>query len=187
MNRTGSLSIPAREGDPRIFGQPPGDDVAADAWTATTLDAAGHGALDLRAGRVTAMLGARVDAWLLGASRLTPSVGSTPGIGAQQITRTADPRVAVELRLTEGARLRIDGGRYHQARDARDTSAVFGTPTLGLERAWHVTAGAQWRRAPLALEAIAYARWMDRLVARELAVTPPLARSGFEALARLGG
>ncbi len=177
LERTGSLTIPAREGDLHIFGQPPGDDVASDRWSATTLDLAGHGALDLRAGRVTASFGGRFDGWLLDASRLTPRVGTTPGIGAQQILFTEDPRGSVQVRLTSAAQLRIDAGRYHQARAASDASAVFGTPTLGLESAWHVTAGGQWRRAPFALEAAGYARWLDDLVARDLAVTPPLAEA----------
>jgi hypothetical protein len=177
IRRTGSLTIPAREGDLRIFGQPPGDDVAADQWRATTIDAAGHAALDLRAGRFTATLGGRVDAWLLGASRLTPRIGATPGIGSQEIELTGDPRASLQLRLTDEATLRLDGGRYHQARAASDASAVFGTPGLGLEQAWHATVGAQWRRAPVALEAAGYARWLDDLVARDLAVTPLFAEA----------
>ena len=177
LDRTGSLTIPAREGDLHIFGQPPGDDVTADRWTATTLDLAGYTALDVRAGRVTATFGGRFDGWLLDASRLTPRVGTTPGIGAQGILFTQDPRGSLQLRLTDEAQLRVDGGRYHQARAASDASAVFGTPTLGLESAWHVTAGGQWRRAPFAIEAAGYARWLDDLVARDLAVTPPLAQA----------
>ena len=177
LDRAGSLTIPAREGDLHIFGQPPGDDVSADRWSATTLDLAGYAALDVRAGRVTATLGGRFDAWLLDASRLTPRVGTTPSIGAQQILYTQDPRGSVQLRVTDTAQVRIDGGRYHQARAASDASAVFGTPTLGLESAWHLTAGGQWRRAPFAIEAAGYARWLDDLVARDLAVTPPLAQA----------
>ncbi len=177
LDRTGSLTIPAREGDLHIFGQPPGDDVSADRWTATTLDLAGYTALDVRAGRFTATLGGRFDGWLLDASRLTPRVGTTPGIGAQQILFTGDPRGTIQLRVSDDALLRVDGGRYHQARAASDASAVFGTPTLGLESAWHVTAGGQWRKAPIAIEAAGYARWLDGLVARDLAVTPPLAEA----------
>ncbi len=177
LTRTGSLTIPAREGDLRIFGQPPGDDVSADRWSATTIDAAGHATVDVRAGRLTATVGARLDAWLLDASRLTPRIGATPSIGSQQILYTPDPRGAIQLRITDEAVLRIDAGRYHQARAASDTSAVFGTPRLGLEQAWHATAGGQWRRAPIAIEAAVYARWMADLVARDLAVTPPLAQA----------
>src|SRR6185503_1218939 len=113
----------------------------------------------------------------LGASRLTPRVGTTPGIGSQQIELTVDPRVSVQVALPGRAALRVDGGRYHQARAATDTSAVFGTPGLGLERAWHVTIGGQWQRPSFAIEAAGYARWLDDLVARDLAVTPLLAHA----------
>jgi hypothetical protein len=176
VQRLGSLTIPAREGDLHIFGQPPGDDVTADRWRATTIDAAGHGALDLGRGRLRGSVGLRVDGWLLTASRLTPRVGSTPGIGSQQILYTADPRGTVQLKLTDELIARADAGRYHQARAASDASAVFGTPELGVEQAWHVTAGGQWRHAPFAVELAGYARWLDDLVARDLAVTPPLAK-----------
>lgn len=177
LQRVGSLTIPAREGDPHIFGQPPGDDVAADRWSATTIDGAGHASIDLRAGPLTASAGGRLDGWMLGASRKTPRIGTTPGIASQQIRFTADPRGSLQLRLAEGAVVRFDGGRYHQARAASDVSAVFGTPDLGLERAWHATLGGQWRRAPVAIEAAAYARWLDQLVARDLAVTPLYAQA----------
>ena len=177
LQRLGSLTTPVREGDLYIFGQPPGDDVAADRWSATTIDAAGHAALDLRAGRLSATLGGRLDVWMLGASRLTPRVGAPPGLGAQQLRFTEDPRGSIQLRLTDDASVRLDGGSYHQARAASDTSAVFGSPQLGVEQAWHVTAGGQWRAAPFALEAAVYARWLGDLVARDLAVTPPLAQA----------
>lgn len=175
--RDGSLSIPAREGDLRIFGLPPGDDVSADRWSATTVDAATYATVDLVLGRVIATGGARVDGWLLGASRLTPATGIAPSIGTQRIELTADPRGSVQVQLAEGAIARVDAGRYHQARAGSDTSAQFGTPTLGLEQAWHVTAGGQWRRAPVAIEAAVYRRWLDDLVARDLAVTPRYAQS----------
>lgn len=177
MTRNGSLSIPAREGDLHIFGQPPGDDVAADHWQATTVDAAGHAAVDLRLGRVTATLGVRADGFLLGASRLTPRIGLTPQIGSQQLIATPDPRGSVQIALTDRAALRFDGGRYHQARAATDTSAVFGTPDLGVERAYHATAGGQWKLAPFAVELVGYARWMDELVVRDAAVTPKYANA----------
>jgi hypothetical protein len=174
--RLGSLTIPAREGDLHIFGQPPGDDVNADSWRASTIDAAGHAAVDFAAGPVTATIGARLDGWLLTASRLTPRVGSTPGIGSQQIVFDVDPRASVSVALADDLDARVDAGRYHQARAGSDTSAVFGTPDLGVEEAWHVIAGAQWRAAPFAIEAAGYARSLDDLVARDLSVTPPLAK-----------
>jgi hypothetical protein len=197
LRRAGSLTIPAREGDVAIFGQPPGDAVAADGWQATTIDAAGHAALELHAGRLAATVGVRGDGWLLGASRATPRIGATPARGSQRIDYTADPRLAVQLRLAPTAVLRLDAGHYHQARAAADTSAVFGTPDLGLEDAWHLTVGGQWHDGPLALEAALYARQLAALVARDPAVNPPLAAAltqdgagevrGLQVTARLTG
>ena len=177
IDRFGSLTIPAREGDLHIFGQPPGDDIAADRWRATTIDAAGHAAIDLGADRLTTTIGVRTDGWLLTASRLTPRVGTTPSIGSQQVDFTADPRGSLRYKVSDELSLRADAGRYHQARAASDASAVFGTPSLGVEQAWHVTAGGQWRRGPIAFEGAGYARWLSDLVARDLAVTPPLAKA----------
>ena len=117
------------------------------------------------------------DAWLLTASRLTPRIGSIVNVASQQTcsrkihaarSASASPTISI---------VRADGGLYHQARAASDTSAVFGTPDLGLEQAWHAIAGGQWRHAPFALEAAGYARWLDDLVARDLAVTPMLAHA----------
>jgi len=177
LSRFGSLTIPAREGDLHIFGQPPGDDVNADRWHASTVDAAAHAAIDVGAGPFSATLGVRLDAWLLTASRLLPRVGIEPPIASQQVIETADPRGSIRMRVTDDLDLRADGGLYHQARDPSDTSAVFGTPDLGVEEAWHATTGAQYRLAPFAIEIAGYARWLDDLVARDLAVTPAIAHS----------
>ena len=177
LTRDGSLSVPAREGDIQIFGQPPGDDVNSDTWHASTIDTAGHTAVDVRAGRFVATLGVRFDVWLLTASRLVPRVGDSPPTGSQQSYLDEDPRGSVQMRLTDDSTLRVDAGSYHQARDASDTSAVFGSPELGIEQAFHVIAGAQWRHGPAGLEVAGYYRDLLDLVARDPAVTPPLARS----------
>lgn len=199
LQRAGSLGVPAREGDIHIFGLPPGDDVAADAWSATTIDAAGHALLDLALGRVVASAGVRVDGWMLGASRSFPRIGAAPGIGVQDLDVTVDPRASVQVRVTDRVIARADAGRYHQARAAADTSAVFGTPTLGLERAWHATAGGQWRvpDLPIALEAAAYWRDLADLVVRDPALAPVYAHAltqagtgrvtGLEVTARVVG
>ncbi len=178
LQRAGSLSVPAREGDLHIFGLPPGDDVAADRWGATTIDAAAHAMADVAVGRAIVTLGLRVDGWMLAASKIFPRVGTAPTIGEQAMAITEDPRASVQVRITDTAVARIDAGRYHQARAASDTSAVFGTPTLGLEAAWHVTAGGQWHapHAPFAIEVAGYARTLEDLVARDPAVSPKYAK-----------
>jgi hypothetical protein len=175
LARDGSISIPAREGDIYIFGQPPGDDVNSDAWDATTLDTAGHAALDLRGAWWSATLGVRADAWLLTASRDVPRLGKLPPVGSQDTYFDEDPRLSVQIHATDDLTLRADAGQYHQARDVADTSAVFGSPELGLEQGEHAIVGAQWRRGAAGLEVAAYGRLLSDLVARDPAVTPPLA------------
>lgn len=194
VTRSGSLSIPTREGDLSVFGQPPGDDLAADAWSALTAGAGVYAQLDWVHRLVTLSPGLRVDGWALGASRVTPRAGTTPAIGWQRVLVTADPRLAATMRrgrFAAGAAV----GLHHQARRADDTSAVFGTPTLGLEHAWHATATVAARLGPGDLELTAWGRRQDALVAREPSATPPLAATltqegrgrgaGVELVARL--
>ena len=125
------------------------------------------------------MLGLRTETWLLTASRLTPRVGATPTVGAQDITATVSPRSSVKIDLGKLAgrfvQLRIDAGRYLQARAPDDTSAVFGSPNLGREQAWHATFGAQWQYRRVIAEAAGYARWLSDLVVRDTSPTPKLA------------
>src|SRR5690606_27885845 len=45
--REGSVNAPPREGDARVFGQPPADQVNVDDWTATSGSAAPYGELDI--------------------------------------------------------------------------------------------------------------------------------------------
>jgi hypothetical protein len=176
LERTGSLSIPAREGDVSIFGQPPGDDVAADRWTALTVDAAPFATLAYQRGRIAVAPGLRLDGWALGASRLTPRVGDVPGLGWQRLRVVPEPRLAVHLRADERTVLSARLGVHHQARDPADASAVFGTPSLELERAFHATAGLAVTVAPpMVIELVGFVRRLDDLVARSPAATPMLA------------
>ena len=192
--RSGSLSIPTREGDVSIFGQPPGDDVAADAWAAITGDVGGYLQLDVVRGPLTVSPGLRVDAWVVGASRVTPVVGATPAIGWQDVAVTLEPRLAAQLR--RGAvTASIALGRYHQPRRPDDASAVFGTPVLGVERAWHAAATVAYALPTVDLELTGWGRANAGLVARDPSSTPQRAAvltqdgvgraAGVELVARL--
>lgn len=194
--RAGSLSIPTREGDVSVFGQPPGDDVAADAWSATTGDVGGYLQTDWVRDGLTVSPGARVDAWVLGASRVTPKLGTTPAIGWQTVDVTVDPRLAAQARR---GRWTVAGaaGRYHQPRRPEDASAVFGTPTLGVETAWHAAGTLAVTLGRGDLELTAWGRRTRDLVARDPAATPMRAAVltqagrgralGVELIARLRG
>lgn len=196
LARAGSLSIPTREGDVSVFGQPPGDDVATDAWSALTGDVGAYLQTDVVRDGFAVSPGLRVDAWTLGASRVTPKLGTTPGIGWQTVELTVDPRLAARVR--RGA-ISLAGavGRYHQPRRAEDTSAVFGTPTLGVEAAWHAAGTVALALPGADVELTVWGRRTRSLVARDPSATPPRAATltqdgrgralGVELVARLRG
>ena len=114
LQRAGSLTVPAREGDAGVFGQPPGDDVNADDWRATAVTVAPFASAELDLGRLNGSAGVRLEALGLEVSRMTPRVGATPGVGARRLDWAADPRVALSYGPLPWLRLMASGGRYHQ-------------------------------------------------------------------------
>ncbi len=135
VTRSGSLTVPPREGDIYVFGQPPGADVAADAWSASLVDAAPFVFADLRLGPVAITPGVRVDAFLIEDSRVTPRVGATPSIGSSRLTTAIDPRVSVSFRGRPSFTISANAGLYHQPPAPEELGAVFSTPALTLARA----------------------------------------------------
>lgn len=177
--RQGSLSNPAREGDPYIYGQPLGADYAYDEWQTTTAAVAPWVRLDYVKRGLTLSPGVRLDGYVLGASRLNPRVGATPQIGWQTIEFAASPRLDARWRIG-GTTLALQGGRYLQPRKAIDTSATFGTPTLTLERAWHAVGSVKVRESDDALvvpELAIWTRWLEDLIVRDVAPAPQLGKA----------
>ena len=178
LARAGSLTIPAREGDLYVFGQPPGADVAGDRWSSNILDAAPYAIADVRVGPVTLTPGVRADLFLLDGSRATPRVADTPAVGFSRLTAAVDPRVAVQVALSERVSLVAAGGVYHQPPSPADLSAVFGTPALSLQRAVHVSVGQTARLAEaFELSVTGYFERLDHLVVRSRLPTPKLAQA----------
>jgi hypothetical protein len=72
----------------------------------------------------------------------------------------------------------VGAGIYHQAPDPTDLSAVFGNPTLGLERAFHVSGGGAYKlTGTLTAELVGFAKKIDGLASRSELATPPLAQA----------
>ncbi|MDB4967013.1 MAG: TonB family protein / TonB-dependent receptor [Myxococcales bacterium] len=176
ISRLGSLTIPAREGDPFVFGQPPGDDVAAADDRLHLLDAAPFASLDVRLGPVTITPGLRVDALLVEGDHRLPAPASAPATGFSRLGWSIDPRLAIRAQAHRRLLLTAAAGLYHQPPDPADLGARFGNPTLGPARALVVTAGGEVRlTAPLTAEANVYYRQLDDLVARNALPSPPVA------------
>jgi hypothetical protein len=114
-------------------------------------------------------------------SRLTPMVGNLPAIGFRHMDIAFEPRISATYKLDKRTQLRAGAGIYHQAPDPTDLSAVFGNPTLGLERAYHVSAGGAYKiSGTLTGELVGFAKKIDHLASRSELATPPLATALVE-------
>jgi hypothetical protein len=178
LSRDGSLTIPAREGDITVFGQPPGDDTNTDTWTALVLNVAPYASLDFDWGPLTLTPGLRFDGYLLEASRSTPRVGQTPSVGQSTLQAEFEPRLSARLRLSPRVALLAAAGLYSQPPAAQDLSAVFGTPTLGPETAMHASLGESVNLTDsLYVVVTGFGRSMNHLAERDPAATPKLAHA----------
>jgi TonB family protein len=143
LSRRGSVTSPPREGDIRVFGQLPDDQVNVDRWETRIVGLAPFAQLDwsLWSGRVHVLPGLRFEPTLRGASRVIPQVGDTPAVGYQHLDALVEPRVAARVRISSKFALRGAVGIYHQPPLAEDLSPVFGNPQLGTSQAWHYLLG----------------------------------------------
>jgi hypothetical protein len=178
VRRSGSLTLPPREGDLYVFGQPPGDDVASDDFTAHILDAAPYLAAELTLGPLTITPSLRADAVLLEGNHLERDTFLAPPVGFSRLTWGLDPRLALAWRVHPRVLLTAAAGLYHQAPEPEELSAVFGNPTLGLQSAVHVTGGlAVQITDTLRAEAVGFYKKLDSLISRSPLPSPELARA----------
>lgn len=176
--RRGAMSLPAREGDITVFGQPPGDRIGSDRWRTTNVQAGLYlGALaDLAHGRVTLEPGVRFEPMIISGDRVLPVRETEPAVGYTTIDAAIDPRLRVSWQPVEALTLHVAGGRYHQSPVAADMSPVFGTPMLDPASAWHAIVGTTvrpWSWLDVAVTGF-WVEQADRTVRSPLA-TPPTA------------
>ena len=149
--RSGSVTLPAREGDITVFGQPPGDDIAADDWKVHIVSAAAYVAGRDRLGSLTLTPGLRFEPFADRGQPQLPAVADRPPrrlLSASIFPATRwsrptlvlapNPRLTAAYRATRRLAFTLGAGLYHQPPEAEDLSAVFGNPTLGLSRAIHL-------------------------------------------------
>jgi outer membrane receptor protein involved in Fe transport len=178
VRRAGSLTVPAREGDLTYFGQPPGGDVNADAWTAAVGDLGPFLLASLGRGPWTLTPGLRADAFPVDGSRLLPPVGATPRVGYARVDWVLDPRLSLAVAPRPGLVLTAAAGRTHQPTDPADLGAVFGSPRLGPARALHAALSI-WKRLGehTSVEATGFYRRLDDLPVRSPLPAPALAQT----------
>lgn len=177
LARAGPLTRPAREGDITAFGAPLSDLLAVDSWTVTSVDAAVFVEGEISIGALTLTPGVRLAAVGGEASRLTPKVASTPSIGSSQLDFALEPRGVAAWAISPWLTLTAAGGLAHQAPDAADRSAVFGTPVLHGSRGAHVAAGLLAQpHGVVMVEATGFFRSSSGLAVRDPTAQAALAR-----------
>ncbi|MFT3925641.1 MAG: TonB-dependent receptor plug domain-containing protein [Myxococcales bacterium] len=173
LERAGSLTLPAREGDLHVFGQGPGDEVNRDRWRTNSSNVAPYASVAVQRGPFSAQLGLRLELYALSVNRSTPKLGGVPAVGHDELAAYPEPRVAISLALHPALRLQARAGLHHQPPAASDLSAVFGTPSLGASRAMVGSMGPQAELpAGIVLRAEGFAKQLDRLARRSDDPTP---------------
>ena len=141
--RRGAITLPAREGDIGVFGQPPGDRVGEDAWTNVQAGVGVYTTLrfDLAEKRWRIEPGLRLEPVVISGDRIAPVRPVDPEVGYLKSELAVDPRLRIQWSPRPELKLFTAGGRYHQVARAADRSPVFGTPSLGLAEAYQAVAG----------------------------------------------
>ena len=177
-SRDGALSLPPREGDITVFGQPPGNRINMDKWRT---DIAGVGAYVAAAftvvgNRLHVEPGLRLEPSVLNGNRVVPVRATEPAVGYTELQPALDPRVRVSFKASPRLRIYAAAGRYHQTAAAGDLSPVFGTPILDQAEALHTLAGVSARPAPWAtVDVTGFWIRQRHLAVRAPSATPALA------------
>lgn len=178
LERSGSVTSPPREGDARVFGQPPQDRRNGDDWEVTQLGLAPFGELDvaLLDDMVHVVPGLRFDPTFVSVSRRTPVEGDTPALGAFREDAAIEPRLAATVAPSSRITFKAAYARVRQPALAEDLSAVFGNPLLPAASGHHLLAGLSARLFPsTTLETTVFRLTQDELAARSASATPQLA------------
>ncbi len=180
IKRTGAATLPAREGDITVFGQPPPDNVNSDTWSTFLGSIAPYAQVDwgLLADKLHIVPGVRLEAFLTTGSSIAPPQLGQPATGFSHEETVLEPRLSARWQATPKLSIKAAAGLYHQAPQPEDLSAVFGNPKLGLSKATQVLAGASYKVFDkLTAEITAFLSQSDSLVSRSASSTPALAQA----------
>ena len=178
VQRSGSATLPPREGDIVAFGQPISGGASTDTWSASIGNLAPYAASESTLGHWRLTPSLRLDGYWISPSRSTPENGVTPRAGSSRLSWSPAPRLAITHQTGSWLRANLALGLYHQAPSPGDLSAVFGSPTLGVAHAVHVVAGTDMDVGRhFTVRPTLFYRHMWELVMRNPEQNPPLAQA----------
>lgn len=183
--RSGSITSPPREGDARLFGQPPSDQTNRDEWRAVIGSVAPFVEADFAAfsERLHIVPSLRVEPYLTSVNRRLPRYLDGPSVGAYTGEVAVQPRLSVRYSPQSRVTFKAAVGRYRQPPLVDDLSPVFGNPLLFPASATHVLGGVSVKITQLlTAETTVFYSKSDDLSIRNPAPTP----AGAEALVNQG-
>jgi TonB family protein len=144
LERNGSIGAPAREGDIRVFGQPPPDQINADDWQATLVGIAPYAEADvaLLENALHIYPGLRLDPNITTVDKRVPTENDLPATGVAHQDLELEPRLALRHAFSDRFAVKAAWGLYHQPPQPEDLSATFGNPQLTTSSAVHWVLGA---------------------------------------------
>lgn len=175
LERVGSLGLPAREGDVRVFGQPPPQRIGADDWRVVTVGIAPYVEAELAPldGKLRIVPGLRLDPYGRSVSRRNPPQSGAPAVGLFEQDFAAEPRLAVIAQPIDRLQFKAATGLYRQQPAPEDLSASFGNPYLPSAKAVHAVLGGTVKIVPtLSLEVTGFYTQSKRLAMRSNAASP---------------
>ncbi len=177
ITRRGTLTLPGREGDIRLFGQAPVDGVSADRYRSSVVNVAPHLTVTVRLGALSVGPGLRLETYVVSTSAAHPPLPSVPAIGSDRSAIFVEPRLRLSYAF-RNAELEARLSLQHQPPALLDLSAVYGIPTLAPARALHAALGPRLSLpAAFTLELVGYVKKLDQLAVRTDATPPALARA----------
>jgi TonB family protein len=178
--RRGSITSPPREGDARLFGQPPSDQINDDEWSAVVGSVAPYaeGDFSLLSDRVHIVPGIRVEPYLTSVDRRLPRYLDGPTTGAYVGEVAVQPRLAVRYSPVNRVTFKAAFGRYRQPPLIDDLSPVFGNPLLVPATATHLLGGVSVKIGELfGIDTTAFYSKSDDLPVRNPVTAPSAAEA----------
>jgi TonB family protein len=175
VKRLGSISSPPREGDVRVFGEPPSDQINVDTWTTVIGSAAPYAEADFSffSDALHVVPGLRLEPYFVSGNRSAVVVGDNPSLGFSREDTIIEPRISIRYAITPEITTKAAFGIYHQAPLPEDLSASFGNPLLGIATARHFLGGGALRFTPqLSAELTGFYSESEDLAIRSAAENP---------------
>lgn len=179
LEQFGAPTLPPREGDIYIWGQPPGNRRAEDKWSLRRVHFAPFSTLQLFLGpKVQLSPGLRFEWYATAGKRKLPQRPTEPAVGFLEVQHALEPRLLLRWERSDYDHWQISAGLHHQSASVDDLSPRFGNPILSDQRAWQARAEVKLQPHPR-IQAALSVFWNDQrdLVTRAVEPNPRVAQN----------